>query len=460
MDAYLQPWSAFTASHRPIYSTHEIELAIIDRATLTFGSHQTLHSHPPHPHRSVSTNHTHSAPRFLRSFCWCRDEKVGKECSVSLSTHRLIFQQQATAHYIHLALVKRAELHTSFLSSPKLTVHLQSRPIAPPPAAVAPSDFLTYHTFVSTTTSMLINPPSPGYVRLTAPSDALQLLAAQLTNALSTRSYAATPADLSKATTASTASKQFSTSSAGVGGLMRDVDATARRTDATLDAAFTDLSALMAHAKDIVTLAQRFARTLAASTTHSTEEEAALASLLTTMGLPNPITKQTATASSFHSHLARQLSDFIAGHPSFQQQHMMTLTDVYCVYNRARGTDLISPDDCRRACELLSGLSVGMRLQRLEGGVMVVCRDGMVETGVEGVVSAVRNSEARGAGGLAVVELSGVLGVSVVLVEERCLLAEKRGWLVRDESVEGVRWWPNHFDDWTATDGAHSAAVT
>ena len=27
----------------------------------------------------------------------------------------------------------------------------------------------------------------------------------------------------------------------------------------------------------------------------------------------------------------------------------MTLTDVYCLYNRARGTDLISPDDLLQA---------------------------------------------------------------------------------------------------------------
>ena len=314
---------------------------------------------------------------------------------------------------------------------------------------------------------MLINPPPPGYFRLTAPTDALQLLTAQLTNALNTRSYAVLPAagDSLKASTSATAGsttskKQFSTSSAGVGGLMRDVDASARRTDATLDAAFTDLSTLMAHAADIVTLAQRFARTLAASTTHSTEEEAALASLLTTMGLPNPITKQTATASSFHSHLARQLSDFLDAHPTFQQQQMMTLTDVYCVYNRARGTDLISPDDCRRACELLSQLHTGIQLQRLEGGVLVVCRSGSVESGVEAVVSAVRVGEEVGSGGMAVVELSGVLGVSVVLVEERCLLGEKGGLLVRDESVEGVRWWTNHFDDWSTTRTVLSAAVT
>jgi len=56
MEAYLQPWSGMTASHRPIYSPHEIELAIIDRATLMFGSaassrtrfHFRAHSQPRH----------------------------------------------------------------------------------------------------------------------------------------------------------------------------------------------------------------------------------------------------------------------------------------------------------------------------------------------------------------------------------------------------------------------------
>lgn len=31
----------------------------------------------------------------------------------------------------------------------------------------------------------------------------------------------------------------------------------------------------------------------------------------------------------------------------------MMLADVYCIYNRARGTSLISPDDLLRACRLL-----------------------------------------------------------------------------------------------------------
>jgi hypothetical protein len=42
---------------------------------------------------------------------------------------------------------------------------------------------------------------------------------------------------------------------------------------------------------------------------------------------------------------------------------MMTLTDVYCLYNRARGTSLISPDDLLEACGLFVRLGVGMHVR-------------------------------------------------------------------------------------------------
>jgi hypothetical protein len=44
---------------------------------------------------------------------------------------------------------------------------------------------------------------------------------------------------------------------------------------------------------------------------------------------------------------------------------MMTLTDAYCLYNRARGTDLVSPDDLVDACKLLGSLGLGMHIREL-----------------------------------------------------------------------------------------------
>ena len=54
---------------------------------------------------------------------------------------------------------------------------------------------------------------------------------------------------------------------------------------------------------------------------------------------------------------------------------MMSMVDVWCVYNRARGVDLISPDDAMDAAQLLEGLGLGMRLRIFPSGVAVVQSD-------------------------------------------------------------------------------------
>ena len=54
-------------------------------------------------------------------------------------------------------------------------------------------------------------------------------------------------------------------------------------------------------------------------------------------------TQLTALACCASIH-ARQLADFLA--PRLERtQGVMTLPDVYCLFNRARGSELISPED-------------------------------------------------------------------------------------------------------------------
>ena len=40
---------------------------------------------------------------------------------------------------------------------------------------------------------------------------------------------------------------------------------------------------------------------------------------------------------------------------------MISVTDVYCMYNRARGLELVSPDDVVSACQLFESLDLPMR---------------------------------------------------------------------------------------------------
>jgi ESCRT-II complex subunit VPS36 len=51
---------------------------------------------------------------------------------------------------------------------------------------------------------------------------------------------------------------------------------------------------------------------------------------------------------------------------------MMALTDVYCRVNRARGLELLSPEDLIKACRLLEQLNLPIRLRRFDSGVSVL----------------------------------------------------------------------------------------
>ncbi len=67
-----------------------------------------------------------------------------------------------------------------------------------------------------------------------------------------------------------------------------------------------------------------------------------------------------------------QLADFLA--PRIERAGgLMPLPDVYCLFNRARGAELISPDDLLAAAQLLGGCAGGrLSFRRFASGVLVV----------------------------------------------------------------------------------------
>jgi ESCRT-II complex subunit VPS36 len=51
---------------------------------------------------------------------------------------------------------------------------------------------------------------------------------------------------------------------------------------------------------------------------------------------------------------------------------MMALTDIYCRVNRARGLELLSPEDLIQACHMLEQLNLPIRLRQFDSGVKVL----------------------------------------------------------------------------------------
>jgi len=159
----------------------------------------------------------------------------------------------------------------------------------------------------------------------------------------------------------------FATSNAGVGGIMKVVETRTKETDSVLQQAFTDLNSLMEKAKDMVALSERLTLQLQKESGDATDE---FKSMLISMGISSPVTKENA-GSEYHNQLSRQLADWL---PQILDKNggMIALTDLYCFFNRARGTSLISPEDLHRACLLFEKLNLPVKLRRFDSGVLVV----------------------------------------------------------------------------------------
>ena len=67
----------------------------------------------------------------------------------------------------------------------------------------------------------------------------------------------------------------------------------------------------------------------------------------------------------------RQLADFLTI-PLRQRGGIMHMPEVYTLFNRARGTELVSPEDLLHVCKLWPSLGIVLRLKPFLSGVLAV----------------------------------------------------------------------------------------
>jgi len=120
---------------------------------------------------------------------------------------------------------------------------------------------------------------------------------------------------------------------------------------------------------------------------------------------------------------------------------MMALPDVFCFFNRARGTALVSPEDLLKACELFSTLGLPVVFRVLPSGVQLVQLSSFRDDALaDRIASAVASK-----GKLSALELAQKDAISVVLAREQLLITESRGLICRDDAPEGLLFYPNMF---------------
>ncbi|NWQ65158.1 VPS36 protein, partial [Neopipo cinnamomea] len=195
-------------------------------------------------------------------------------------------------------------------------------------------------------------------------------------------------------------------------------------------------------AKEMVELSKSIANKIKEKQGDITEDETIrFKSYLLSMGIANPVTRETyGSGTQYHMQLAKQLAGILQT-PLEERGGIMSLTEVYCLVNRARGLELLSPEDLVNACKMLESLKLPIRLRIFDSGVMVIELQSHNEE--EMVASALETVSEKGS--LTADEFAKLVGMSVLLAKERLLLAEKMGHLCRDDSVEGLRFYPNLF---------------
>uniref|UniRef100_A0A673ATE8 Vacuolar protein-sorting-associated protein 36 n=1 Tax=Sphaeramia orbicularis TaxID=375764 RepID=A0A673ATE8_9TELE len=187
----------------------------------------------------------------------------------------------------------------------------------------------------------------------------------RLTEEMTQKRWENTP--VSQPISTGTGSQGGRTRAVGIVGIERKIEEKRKETDKNISEAFEDLSKLMVKAKEMVEVSRSIANKIKDKQGDITEDETIrFKSYLLSMGIANPVTREThGSGTHYHMQLAKQLGDMLQA-PLEERGGMMALTEVYCLVNRARGMELLSPEDLVNACKMFESLKLPLRECRAE----------------------------------------------------------------------------------------------
>ncbi|KAK9478059.1 EAP30/Vps36 family-domain-containing protein [Lipomyces japonicus] len=241
----------------------------------------------------------------------------------------------------------------------------------------------------------------------------------------------------------------------GIHGLQR-LGEKERQKNHNLISSLDDLQSLMKKAKDLVALAESFASRLASAPGVPDEARQVLRDSSKALGLSSPIvTKEMAGDGNeriYYAELARQLAEFLTSGVLKQEGGVVTLFDLFALYNRARGIALISPADLENACAMFEKLHLPFKLRQFKSGLTVVQESSRTdEAMIQALVKWIDDvavHPGRIMPGVTAEEVSQHFRWSVGVCVEELETAQEQGKLCCDVVVEGTRYFVNEITEY------------
>lgn len=258
----------------------------------------------------------------------------------------------------------------------------------------------------------------------------------------------------------------------GIAGLERRDQEQRKNNEVVIGTAFEDLEALMASAKEIVALAESLGKNSANGSSEADAllmETAAALSMVTTKEM---LGSSAGSESLYLSELSRNVAEYLTDDARGilkKEGGIMSLVDLWAVFNRARGgADLISPTEFEKALGLWEKLNLPVRLRRFKNGLLVVQHYDRTDDKTIAQLLAwfqemhLKNPPGESewdwaafGRGVTAQETAQRFGWSVGVASEELEMAEEKGVLCRDEGVEGLRFWENYIVDEDTPDFTH-----
>lgn len=227
------------------------------------------------------------------------------------------------------------------------------------------------------------------------------------------------------------------TKTVGIGRLEHRGVRQAQTNSLVLGSAFEDLESLRAAAREVIALAESFSRL----TGH---QDSGVVQALGLVSKEQFAGSGTKGEEGWIDELSRQVAEFLADDSRGilkKEGGVMGLVDLWAVYNRARGVDLVSPLDLDKATKRFEALRLPVRRRVFRSGLVVVQEAGRTqEETVRRIIEVIGWDR-----GVTAQEMAEGLGWSLGVAGEELEMAEEVGAVCREVGVEGTRFWRNRF---------------
>ena len=240
----------------------------------------------------------------------------------------------------------------------------------------------------------------------------------------------------------------------GIAGLERLSLERRKNNESVISSAFEDLEALMASAKEVIALAESLGGNSQGNSARALVNESVAG-----LGM-NTTRDMLGSDTLYFSELSRNLAEWMTDDNQAilkKNGGIMSLVDLWAKYNRARnGVELVSPIDFEKAVRLWESLALPVRLREFKNGVLVVQRSDWTDDKtiaqllawfqefrmIEPMVPVPWDWRVFGMG-VTAQESASYFGWSVGVATEELEMAEEKGVLCREDSVEGTKFWEN-----------------